>query len=99
MPWVAQQEKAIIEEDGSVLLPEWLRTAGGFEAGDELQIWWLPPDQIVARRVPHWDEQALNEAMREFREALQTAGYDTEDEIVQLVREVKRDQAQEWSGR
>jgi len=96
MATVLVRERATVEQDGSVKLPERVRKMGSFQAGDELAIWWLPPDEIVMRKVQEQNEEEFAQAMREFGSALRSAGYDTGEKIIELVREVKRVQAREW---
>ena len=93
------RERVTIEKDGSVRLPERVRKMGGFRTGDELTIWWLPPDEIVMRKLREEDEEEFAAAMQGFGAALEAAGYDTDEKIVELVCEVKREQVQEWSGK
>lgn len=96
MAMVLIRERATVEQDGSVKLPERVRKMGRFQVGDELAIWWLPPDEIVMRKVQEQNEEEFAQAMREFGSALRAAGYDTDEKIIELVREVKREQVREW---
>jgi hypothetical protein len=43
------------------------------------------------------DDEAFATEMHAFRQALRSAGYETREDIIKLVREVKAEQAIEWS--
>ena len=97
MATVLMHEKSTIGSDGSISLPAHILEASGFQAGDALAVWWIPPDQIILRKLEAVQSpEAFDRAMDEFGEALRAAGYDTDEKVIELVREVKREQTQEW---
>lgn len=51
MPTHLVREKVTIAQEGKIELPERIRIAGGFKAGDELLILWLPPDELIDRTI------------------------------------------------
>lgn len=102
MATVLTRDQATIKPDGSISLPQHIRESGALKVGDILSLWWLPPDEIILRKVPpatESDDAEFATAMDEFRDSLATAGYDTPEKISKLVREVKQEQAQEWMER
>ena len=42
------------------------------------------------------DDTAFALAMREFNQALRRAGYETAEDVIRLIREIKAEQAAEW---
>jgi bifunctional DNA-binding transcriptional regulator/antitoxin component of YhaV-PrlF toxin-antitoxin module len=97
MATVLIHEKTTVGGDGSISLPAHILEASGFQAGDALAVWWIPPDQIILRKLEAVQSpEAFDRAMDEFREALRSAGYDTDEKVIELVRETKREQAREW---
>ena len=102
MATVLTRDQATVKPDGSISLPQRIRESGALKAGDILSLWWLPPDEIILRKVPPdaaHDDAEFATAMDEFRDSLAAVGYDTPEKINKLVREVKREQAQEWMQR
>ncbi len=94
------RDQVTVEADGSISLPEHIRESGALKAGDRLTVWWLPPDEIVLRKVtPEADRDEFASAMEEFRTDLASAGYDTKEKINRLVRQIKEEQAREWMQR
>lgn len=94
---VLMHEKTTVGSDGSISLPDHILEASGFQAGDALAVWWIPPDQIILRKLEAVQSlEAFDRAMDEFGEALRAAGYDTDEKVIELVREIKREQAQDW---
>jgi bifunctional DNA-binding transcriptional regulator/antitoxin component of YhaV-PrlF toxin-antitoxin module len=97
MTMVLIHEQTTVGSDGTISLPTHILEASGFQAGDALAVWWIPPDQIILRKLEAVQSpEAFDRAMNEFGKALRTAGYDTDEEVIELVREIKREQAQEW---
>ena len=97
MVTVLMHEKTTVGSDGSISLPAHILEASGFQAGDALAVWWIPPNQIILRKLEIvQSSEAFDRATNEFGEALRTAGYDTDEKVIELVREIKREQAQEW---
>jgi len=94
MATILMHEKTIVGSDGSISLPAHILEASGFQEGDALAVWWIPPDQIILRKLE--SPEAFDQAMDEFGEALRAAGYDTDEKVIELVREIKREQVQEW---
>ena len=88
-------DNVLVESEGNVNLPRRILQAGGLETGDALVAWWLPPDQIILRKLSSLTDGEFNRAMDEFSSALDGAGYDTRDKVTELVQEVKREQARE----
>jgi hypothetical protein len=65
-----------------------------FRRGCVLAVWWIPPDQIILRKLEAVQSlEAFDRTMDEFGEALRAAGYDTDEKVIELVREIKREQA------
>jgi bifunctional DNA-binding transcriptional regulator/antitoxin component of YhaV-PrlF toxin-antitoxin module len=91
--------KAIVAENGTITLPEQVRQTAGFVAGDELLLVWLPPDTLILRKLSEVvaDDETFAAAMREFDQALQSAGYETDEDVLRLVQEVKQEQISEWT--
>jgi bifunctional DNA-binding transcriptional regulator/antitoxin component of YhaV-PrlF toxin-antitoxin module len=97
MTTVLMHEKTTVGSDGSISLPAHILEAGRFRTGDALAVWWIPPDQIILRKLEAVQSpEAFDRAMDEFGEALRAAGFDTDEKVIELVREIKREQAQEW---
>jgi bifunctional DNA-binding transcriptional regulator/antitoxin component of YhaV-PrlF toxin-antitoxin module len=99
MATVLTRDQATIKPDGSISLPQRIRESGALKVGDTLSLWWLPPDEIILRKVPpgtERDDAEFATAMDGFRDSLAAAGYDTPEKINKLVREAKQEQAQEW---
>ncbi len=97
MATVPVHDQVTVEPDGSISLPERIRESGALKAGDTLAVWWLPPDQIILRKMTTDKEtDEFADAMDEFRAGLASAGYDTTEKINALVRKVKEEQAHEW---
>ena len=98
MSTVLMRDQVTVRSDGSISLPEHIRAAGVL-AGDTLAVWWLPPDEIILRKLKPGAEykQEFDNAMAEFRVALASAGYDTQEKINTLVRQIKEEQAREWT--
>ena len=96
---IVSQNKVIVAENGVIPLPEHIRQLAGLESGDELVVAWVSPNTILIRKVSALtvDDEAFAVAMREFDQALQSAGYATEEDIIRLVREVKAEQITEWT--
>lgn len=94
------RDKVTITKNGAISLPEYVRQMAGLEPGDELIVAWLPPDTIMVRKLSGVaaDDEAFVAEMREFDEALRAAGYETDEDIVRLVREVKAEQAAEYAA-
>jgi hypothetical protein len=91
----AMAEHVIVHDDGSISLSEQLRHLAGIDAGDELLIRWLPPDEIIMRKRNVVTETEFEQAMSEFAQQLRDSGYDSKDKIVKLIREVKLEQAED----
>ena len=93
------QNKVMVAENGAIALPEHIRRAAGLEWGDELVVVWSPPDTILVRKLSEVaaDDDAFTLAMQTFDRALRTAGYETAEDIIELVREVKTEQVTDWS--
>lgn len=91
-------EKVIVTDNGMIALPAQIRNKAGFAPGDALWIVWSPPDTILVRKLSDLaaDDAAFQAEMQKFRQALRLAGYETREDIVRLVREVKAEQAEEW---
>lgn len=89
----------VVSDSGNIFLPEQVRQQAGIEPGDELLLVWSPPDTLMVRKVPDLaaDDEAFAREMRTFRQALRAAGYETREDIIKLVRQVKTEQAIEWS--
>ena len=58
--------------------------------------WLLPDEREILKRGLSAEE--LNQAREAFAAALAAAGYGSKDKIIELVREVKREQAAEWKS-
>ncbi|GEM_PF-2807027 len=93
------QQRVKMSENGGILLPTFIRHLTGFQPGDELLLIWLPPDTIIARKLADVvaDDKAFAASMQEFDQALRSAGYETAEDVLRLVEEVKREQVAEWS--
>jgi bifunctional DNA-binding transcriptional regulator/antitoxin component of YhaV-PrlF toxin-antitoxin module len=89
--------KAVIAENGTISLPEQVRQTAGFVPGDELLLVWLPPDTLILRKLSEIvaDDEVFTAAMREFDQALESAGYETDEDVLRLVQEVKQEQISE----
>ncbi len=98
MVTVLSRDRTTIAPDGSITLPQHIREAGLLKAGETLAVWWLPPDQIILRKVTATDEAEFAKAMDEFRTGLASTGYDTEEKVNLLIRQIKEEQAQEWTS-
>lgn len=87
-----------LTENGVITLPEAIRQKAGLMSGDELVLIWLPPETILVRKLSEvaLDDSAFEIVMREFDQALRSAGYETEEDIIQLIREIKAEQVNEW---
>jgi bifunctional DNA-binding transcriptional regulator/antitoxin component of YhaV-PrlF toxin-antitoxin module len=70
----------------------------GFNPGDELWVIWSSPGMLIVRKLSDIaaDDELFRAEMGEFQQALQLAGYETREDIIKLVREVKAEQAEEW---
>jgi bifunctional DNA-binding transcriptional regulator/antitoxin component of YhaV-PrlF toxin-antitoxin module len=89
----------VVSDNGNISLPEQIRQQAGIEPGDELLLVWSPPDTLMVRKLSDLaaDDEAFAREMRTFRQALRSAGYETRQDIIKLVREVKAEQAIEWA--
>jgi bifunctional DNA-binding transcriptional regulator/antitoxin component of YhaV-PrlF toxin-antitoxin module len=97
MTTVVMREKTTVGSDGSISLPAHILEAGRFQTGDALAVWWIPPDQIILRKLEAVQSpEAFDWAMDEFGKALRGAGFDTDEKVIELVREIKREQTQEY---
>jgi bifunctional DNA-binding transcriptional regulator/antitoxin component of YhaV-PrlF toxin-antitoxin module len=89
----------MVAENGAISLPEHIRQTTGLEPGDELLLVWLAPDTLVLRKLSElvMDDEVYAVAMREFDQALRSAGYETDEDVLKLVQEVKQEQIAEWT--
>lgn len=94
-----KQNVITITQDKQITLPEHILQASGLISGDKLVICWSPPDTILIRKLPSqvMDDNIFTDTMQEFGQALEKAGYGTNDGIIELVKEVKTEQVAEWS--
>ncbi|MEZ4660411.1 MAG: AbrB/MazE/SpoVT family DNA-binding domain-containing protein [Caldilineaceae bacterium] len=94
-----EHEHVLINDNGAIDLPAHLRQSAGLYPGDELLVVWLPPDTLILRKRSEIvaDDKVFAAAMREFDEALTSAGYQTDDEVLNLIREVRLQQYNEWA--
>lgn len=99
MATLLEKNKITLAENGIIPLPEPIRRLAGLESGDELVVVWSPPNTILLRKISEVaaDDQAFAGLMREFDSVLQSAGYETEEDIITLVRAIKAEQIAEWS--
>ncbi len=93
------QERASITATGAIALPTRLRQRANLKPGDELLVVWLPPDTFILRKWSEIiaDDELFAAAMREFDQTLNANGYHTDDDVLNLIREVKQEQYAEWT--
>lgn len=98
MAEITSKNKVTMAKNGAVPLPEHIRQEAGLQSGDELIVIWLPPDTILVRKMSEAvaDDKTFTMLMGEFDHALHNAGYETNEDVVNLVREIKAAQATEW---
>ena len=91
-------EKVIVSDNGMISLPAQIRSKAGFAPGDTLWVLSSPSGTILMRKLSDIaaDDEAFRAEMQEFRQALRLAGYETHEDIIKLVKEVKAEQAEEW---
>ena len=88
-------DRTVIGPDGVIRLPHALRQAAGLKPGDQLRVIWIPPDELLMRKMGLLTDEEFEREMTTFHAALQAEGYDTHERIVALVEDVKREQMQE----
>lgn len=92
-------ERVSVTPDGAIELSVQLRQKAGLKPGDELLVIWSPPDTFILRKLSDivMDDALFDAAMREFDQALNAAGYVTDEDVLRLVQEVKQEQYAAWT--
>ncbi|MCB0085190.1 MAG: AbrB/MazE/SpoVT family DNA-binding domain-containing protein [Caldilineaceae bacterium] len=95
-----EPERVSINDNGAIDLPAHLRQSAGLFPGDELLVVWLPPDTLILRKQSEIvaDDKVFAAAMSEFDAALTRAGYGTDDEVLNLIQEIKLEQYNDWAA-
>jgi len=83
-----------LDPDGKVTLPTAVLQTSHLGVGDRLFIFKLSNDTIVLKKLD--ETKNARDMLNELGAALRAAGYDTREQVDQLVHEIKREVTEEW---
>jgi hypothetical protein len=91
-------EPTIVQVDakGQLSLTETLLSLAGLHDGDRVLVFPLGPGLIYLRKVNEQEPLSREELSALMRTAFEGSGYTTRAQVLALVRETRRELAQEW---
>jgi hypothetical protein len=87
-------EQVTIENSGNLNLSFRILESAGLHAGDHLVAQSVAPGIIQLRRIEPGSVQNTAEIKQRLRQALIAAGYTNRDQVVKMLREIRREMVQ-----
>jgi len=85
-----------IDAGGQLALPRTLLSLAGLHGGDKVLVLPLRPGLVYLRKVNEDTSLSHEELSALMRAAFEDSGYVTREQVLTVVREAKKELAQEW---
>ncbi len=85
-----------VESDGGLALPRPLLSPAGLHEGDRVLVFPLRSGLLYLYKIDAPEPLSREKLSALMRDAFESSGYTTREQVLTLVRETRRELAQEW---